>query len=131
MLQVRKIKEDKHKYLPLLQLSGLSQEKLEEALPISDLYVLSAGQINVSAALVQVQEDQCVILAIATDLGHRNMGYAARLVDYLKDDYARRVSSISIKVAPSQTPVFYRLGFYKAEECNGQNHLMKNLKELD
>lgn len=131
MLLVKKVKEGKEQILPLLALSGKSIKELKRCLSDCDLYVLTIGQITVSAALVEKKDELCNIIAIATDAGHRNMGYAARLVDYLKDDYARSASFLMIHVTPSQATPFYRLGFSKAEETKDSCTLVKNLKELD
>lgn len=131
MYHVNKIKTDKNAYLPLLLLSGKPQSFFEDKFADADLYVLSSGQIPVSAALLELQETRCIILAIATDEAHRNQGFAARLVEYLKDDYMRKASTIEIEVPKGSALPFYQLGFHSKDDATEPILMIKDLKELD
>lgn len=131
MYQVNRIKSNKQAYLPLLLLSGKSKEFLEQALENTELYVLSSGQIPVCAAMIQLKEDRCQILAIATEEGHRAQGFAARLVNDIKEDVMRKVSYLQIEVPKEHALPFYRLGFHSEDDAISPMVMIKDLKELD
>lgn len=129
MLKVEKIKQDKERYLPLLQLADDNEERIQEYLERYDLYILFSGATAVSQAVVEQADSICNIISIATDPKHRNMGYAERLVNYLKDDYENTAQYISIKVPKKSVPAFHALGFISAR-MEGEFVLMKkDLKE--
>lgn len=131
MYRVKKIKTEKEAYLPLLSLSGKSIENLTELLTQTDLYVLTSGSVVVSAALIKLVEDTCEILAITTEESHRAQGFAARLVEYVEDDYIRKATVMRITVRKNSSAPFYRLGFQNKAEEGDQVTLVKDLKALD
>ena len=129
MLKVEKIKQDKDRYLPLLRLADDNEARVKEYIEKYDLYILFSGTMPVSEALVEEKESVCNIISIATDPKHRNMGYAERLVDYLKDDYENTAQYISIKVPKKSVPAFHALGFTSTHMDGEFVCMKKDLKE--
>lgn len=131
MLKVEKIKHDKERFLPLIQISDASIEHCRTLLIECDLYILFSNQMPISEALVKKEGNICHIMSIATDEHHRGLGHAARLVNYLKDDYANDVDVLRIEVPKQHEVPFYALGFQLVEEKETNLLLQKNLKESE
>lgn len=131
MLKVEKIKQDKERFLPLLRLSDPDDAHIMSYLYDTDLYILFSNQIPISQAVVKMEDTVCHIISIATEPSHRSQGYAARLVNYLKDDYARRADTLCIEVSTHQKAPFYAFGFTAIKEENDNIVMQKNLKESE
>lgn len=131
MLKVEKIKQDKERFLPLLRLHDPNDDHMKSYLNESDLYILFSNQIPICEACVKKEGSICHIISIATEPNHRDQGYAARLVDYVKDDYAREADILRIELRRGQEAPFYALGFTLVKEEAGILYLQKNLKESE
>lgn len=131
MLKVEKIKHNKERFLPLLRLSDPLDAHIKSYLYDSDLYILFSNQIPISQAVVRKEGNVCHIISIATDVAHRSLGYAARLVNYLKDDYAQEADTLCIEVSKQQAEYFYALGFQMIKQEHGKLLMQKNLKESE
>ncbi len=131
MLEVKKILSDQKHYLPLLRQSGIDEATLQEKLDHCDLYVLFSNDACISALMIEFDRDTCDIIAIVTEESHRNQGYAARLVEYVSDDYARKASRLQIVLPKSSAEPFYRLGFAPMQKEADFIRMEKDLKELD
>ena len=81
--------------------------------------------------MIEFDRDTCDIIAIVTEESHRNQGYAARLVEYVSDDYARKASRLQIVLPKSSAEPFYRLGFAPMQKEADFIRMEKDLKELD
>lgn len=131
MLEVKKILNDQKRYLPLLKQSGIAEAILSEKLDHCDLYVLYSDDACISAVMIELNHDICDIVAIVTEKRHRNHGYAARLVEYVSDDYERKASRLRITLPENNAEPFYRLGFVPMQKKAGFIQMEKDLKESD
>ncbi len=115
-MTIRKITEDKKRYLALLLLADEQEDMVDRYLERGVMYVLDDG--GVKAQCVVTDEDGGVLelKSLATAPEHQRKGYARALVDFLVREYAGKYAILQVGTgdSPATVPFYEKCGFTRS-----------------
>ncbi len=116
-MEIRKIEQDKKRYLELLLLADEQEDMIDRYLDRGEMYVLDDDD-EVKCECVVTDEDDGVleIKNIATEPEHQGKGYARALIDFLCETYCDRFKVIQVGTgdSPLTVPFYEKCGFARS-----------------
>ena len=110
MVEIRKITENKKRFLDLLLLADEQENMIDKYLPDGDLFALYDGDLKSVCVVAPINSETCELKNIATYEKYRGQGYGRALLHYIfdfyKDDYK------TMLVGTGETPAI--LSFYES-----------------
>lgn len=107
---IKKIEENKKKYLDLLLLADEQENMIDEYLDRGEVFVLFEEEIAIAIAVVTDEENGVFeIKNLATRTANQGKGYGKRMVDFLLDYYHGRGKIMQLGTGESKK----HLNFYQ------------------
>ena len=111
-LQIKKIKENKEKYIDYLLDADPSKEMINKYLNNSDLFVLYKDNEIISLAVISIIDNEiCELKNLVTMDKYRGKGYASRLLKYLFGTYKQKYKKMIVGTSENNIPFYVKNGF--------------------
>ena len=121
MLKIKRIIENKKRFLDLLLLADEQEDMIDKYLPGGDLFALYDDDLKSVCVVVPVNSETCELKNIATYEKYQGKGYGRALINLIVDFYKNNYKTML--VGTGETPSI--LSFY--ESCGFEkSHRVKN-----
>ncbi len=112
-MTIRRIKENKKKYLDLLLLADEQENMIDRYLEAGTMYVLEEGSVVSECVVADAGEGVLEIKNLATAPAHQKKGYARALIEFLAEEYRGRYSVLQVGTgdSPLTVPFYEKCGF--------------------
>lgn len=112
-MEIKQITENKKQYLDLLLLADEQESMLDKYLERGDLFALYDDNLKSICVVTDEGGGVCELKNLATQPQYQGMGYATRLIAYIRDYYKAEFRKMIVGTGDSPTIVaFYeRRGF--------------------
>lgn len=121
MAEIRKITENKKRYLDLLLLADEQENMIDKYLPTGDMFALYEGDLKSICVVAPVNLETCELKNIATYSKYQGRGYGRALINYISEYYKDNYKTML--VGTGEIPAI--LSFY--ESCGFEiSHRIKN-----
>ena len=112
-MTIRRIKENKKKYLDLLLLADEQENMIDRYLEAGTMYVLEEGGTVSECVVTDAGEGVLEIKNLATAPAHQKKGYAKALIEFLVMEYRGRYSVLQVGTgdSPLTVPFYEKCGF--------------------
>lgn len=121
MIEIKKITEDKKRFLSLLLLADEQEEMIDRYLEDGTMYVLEEEGIRGECVVLDVGNDTLEIKNIAIDPDSQGKGYGKILIDFIVRKYRGEYSVLQVGTgdSPMTIPFYEKCGFVRS-------HIVKN-----
>ena len=121
MIKIKKITDNKKRFLDLLLLADESETMIDKYLPEGDLFALYDDDLKSVCVVLPINSETCELKNIATYETYQGKGYGRTLIKYISDLYKNTYQTML--VGTGETPAI--LSFY--ESCGFSiSHRIKN-----
>ena len=128
-MKIIKVEENKNKYIKLLLEADPEEKIVEKYLIKGDLYVGIKDDITVCVCVVvQYDDTTCELKNIATLPEARGNGYAAKMINYVFEEYKNRYEKMIVGTTENMIP-FYVLNGFNRYHHTVKNFFIDNYKE--
>lgn len=120
-MEIRKIENDKSKYMKLLLEADPDEEIVNKYLKKGDLYIGEQdGNAVCVCVIVKYDEETCELKNIATLPATRGNGYAGKMIKYVFEVYKNEYKRMIVGTTENMIPFYVLNGFTK------YHHTVKN-----
>lgn len=113
-MEIRKITQDKKKYLDLLLLADEQESMIDRYLSTGEMFVLFHPDVTAVCVVVKKQEGVCEIKNLAVKPEKQRKGYGRQMIDFVFDHYHPEVLLVGTGDSPLTIPFYQRCGFSEA-----------------
>ena len=110
MVEIRKITENKKRFLDLLLLADEQENMIDKYLPDGDLFALYDGDLKSVCVVAPINSETCELKNIATYEKYQGKGYGRALINFISDFYKNECKTML--VGTGETPAI--LSFYES-----------------
>jgi len=110
MVEIRKITENKKRFLDLLLLADEQENMIDKYLPDGDLFALYDGDLKSVCVVAPINSETCELKNIATSEKYQGKGYGRALINFISDFYKNECKTML--VGTGETPAI--LSFYES-----------------
>lgn len=116
MIEIKKITEDKKRFLSLLLLADEQEEMIDRYLEDGTMYVLEEEGIRGECVVLDVGNDTLEIKNIAIDPDSQGKGYGKILIDFIVRKYRGDYSVLQVGTgdSPMTIPFYEKCGFVRS-----------------
>lgn len=120
MIEIKKITEDKKRFLSLLLLADEQEEMIDRYLEDGTMYVLEEEGIRGECVVLDVGNDTLEIKNIAIDPDSQGKGYGKILIDFIVRKYRGDYSVLQVGTgdSPMTIPFYEKCGFVRSHIVN-------------
>lgn len=115
-MTIKRITEDKKRYLPLLLLADEQEDMVDRYLERGAMYVLDDDGVKSECVVTDEGGGVLEIKNIATAPEHQRQGYAKALLDFLIREYTGTYSILQVGTgdSPATVPFYEKCGFVRS-----------------
>lgn len=129
MVNIKKERDNKEKYLDLLLEADPSKEMINKYLSDGELFVLTYNDEPACIAVtIKKDNDTIELKNIVTKENYREKGYAKKMIKYLVDNYKTRYNKMIVGTTENNIPFCVKQGFNKYEKTI-KNFFVDNYNE--
>ena len=117
-MNIREIRENKKRFLPLLLLADEQENMIDRYLERGTMYVLEDSGVKAECVVTDEGSGILEIKNIAVDQKHHGMGYGKALIDFLASKYADDYSVLQVGTgdSPLTIPFYEKCGFIRSHK---------------
>lgn len=120
-MEIRKIVDDKIKYMNLLLEADPDEEIVKKYLETGDLYIIeNEGRAECVCVVIEYDKDTCELKNIATLPEARGKGYAGKMINHVFENYKKIYKRMIVGTTENMIPFYVLNGFTK------YHHTVKN-----
>ena len=129
MINIKKEKNNKEKYLDLLLEADPSKEMIEKYLQDGEMFVLTYKEEPACIAVtIKLNENAIELKNLVTKEKYRGKGYAKRMIKYLADNYKTKYNKMIVGTTENNIPFYVKQGFDNYEKTI-KNFFIDNYKK--
>ena len=128
-INIKKEREDKTKYIPILLEADPSKKLVTEYLENGELFTLYyRDELACLAVVLPIDEKTCELKNIVTIEKFRGIGLGKQMIKYLFDNYKTRFEKMIVGTTENNIPFYVKQGFDKYEKTI-KNYFVDNYDE--
>ena len=114
-MEIRKVTENKKRFLPLLLLADEEERMVDRYLERGTMYVLDDGGVKSECVVTDEGGGVLEIKNLATLPTEQGKGYASALIEFVAQKYKDRFSVLRVGTgeSPATLPFYEKLGFVR------------------
>lgn len=115
-MEIKKIKENKKQFLPLLLLADEQENMIDQYIDRGTMYVLEDNEIKCECVVTDEGNGVLEIKNIATEPEYQGKGYAKMLIDFIAAKYKGKYSILQVGTgdSPLTIPFYEKCGFVRS-----------------
>ncbi|MDE5671428.1 MAG: GNAT family N-acetyltransferase [Eubacterium sp.] len=115
-MEIKKIKENKKQFLPLLLLADEQEDMIDRYIDKGTMYVLDDNGIKCECVVTNEGNGILEIKNIATEPDFQGNGYGKILIDFLAEKYKKQYSVLQVGTgdSPLTVPFYQKCGFIRS-----------------
>lgn len=112
-MEIREVREDKKRYLPLLLLADEQEDMIDRYLERGTMYVLEDQGIRGECVVTDEGDGVLEVKNLAVDPGSQRQGYGRALLRFLEETYRGRYRILQVGTgdSPATVPFYEGCGF--------------------
>lgn len=120
-MRIRRIDEDKKRFLPLLLLADEQEDMIDRYLERGVMYVLEDGAVRAECVVTDEGDGILELKNLAVDPAFQGRGYGRRLVSFVAEQARGRYAVLQVGTgdSPATVPFYERCGFVRSRRVPG------------
>ena len=112
-MEIRKVRENKKQYLPLLLLGDEQESMIDRYLENGTLYILEDGDVKALCVVLEVDAGVLELKNIAVEPAFQGRGYGRQLIEFLCQTYKGAYETLLVGTgdSPLTIPFYEKCGF--------------------